>query len=95
MKDPKAAPPTPADHEQNMPAYLDAIRGKLADLAVMQHQAAGAHRAIIQAAHQRLEAVQRELTDLAPRARLDDAAGERYRALILERGRLHRLVSAS
>lgn len=81
------------DHGPHLPAYRDAIRAKLGDLAALQHQCAGQGRAIRQAADARLTEVQRELHRLMPRATIDDEAGERYRALILERARLHRLLS--
>lgn len=75
------------------PQYMEAIRRKLADLAVLQRRIAGTDKAIAQAAELRLESVQRELAELRPRAHVDDDAAGRYRELILERGRLHRLSS--
>jgi hypothetical protein len=89
----KAMPPVKPSHEGNHPAYMDAIRAKLADLAVLQRQAAGTDKAIGQAAEQRLDAVNKELDALRPQVYLDEAAAKRYQGLILERGRLHRLVS--
>lgn len=73
--------------------YMDAIREKLAGLAVTQVRIDGQRRAIRQAADARLEVVQREIESERAKAHLHDDAGARYRALILERGRLHRLLS--
>ena len=85
--------PAPPHHEGKHPADMDALRGKLADLAVLRRQAAVTDKAIGQAAEQRLDAVNKELDALRPQVYLDEAAAKRYQDLILERGRLHRLVS--
>ncbi len=88
-----AMAPAPPTHEGKHPAYMDAIRAKLADLAVLRRQAAGTDKAIGQAAEQRLDAVNKELDSLRPQVYTDETAAKRYQDLILERGRLHRLVS--
>ena len=75
------------------PAYRDAIRKKLADLAVMQRQIAATDRKISEAAQDRLKVVQREIDEVSQKAYGDDNAGAKYRDLLTERGRLHRLLS--
>ena len=75
------------------PAYREVIRKKLADMAVMQRKIAEADRNINQAARERLLVVQREIDDVSHKDYGDDNAGTKYRDLLLERARLHRLLS--
>lgn len=84
---------SPQGHEPRLPAYREAIRDKLANLAVIRREIEGQRRAIRQAAEGRLSVVQREIDAERAKVHLDDDAAARYRALILERGRLHRLLS--
>jgi hypothetical protein len=83
----------PANPTDPNPAYRDALRKKLADLAVMQRQIAATDRAIHEAARDRLEVVQHEIDVVSRKAYGEDNAGQRYRDLLTERGRLHRLLS--
>lgn len=76
-----------------MASYRDAIRNKVADLAVMQQQIAGTNAKIHDAAQHRLEAVQREIDATRSKVWSDPDAAERYRALTLERGYLRRVLS--
>lgn len=52
-----------------------------------------AHQRILDAAHDRLAQVEKTLAGIKPHETvLDEATGDRYQALILERGRLHQTV---
>jgi hypothetical protein len=73
-------------------AYMDAIRGKLADLGAIQEHARATGVAIRRSADARLPVVQHELDALRPHVTTDDDAARRYRDLTLERGHLHRLL---
>ena len=68
-------PPKPAKTTDPHPAYREAIRKKLADLAVMQRQIAATDRKINEAARDRLEVVQHEIDEVSQKAYGDDNAG--------------------
>lgn len=74
--------------------YRDAIRHKLADLAVLQHRIDKTDTKIREAAEHRLSAVQREIDSVRPRSWTDPGAADRYRELVLERGHLKRLLGS-
>ena len=58
------------------------------------HQSAVAsERRILVAAQNRLQQVQTDLAALKPRAVLDDTVGQRYLALIQERGQLQQVIA--
>lgn len=58
------------------------------------HQAAiASEQQILNAARDRLNQVQTDLDAIKPRAVLNDTAGDRYLALIQERGQLHQVIA--
>ena len=78
--------PTAAQTRAALQAQLRAVE--------RAHQAAVAsERHILQAAQDRLTHVQTELTALKTQALLDDQAGDRYLALIQERGQLQQTIA--
>lgn len=69
-----------------------AMRSLLADLGQARAQAEATNQRILQAATKRLEDIQPLIERLRPRALLDEDAGKRYSALILERARLRQVL---
>lgn len=49
----------------------------------------------MEAAQARLDAVNADLNRVGPRALTDDAAGDEYQSLTVERGRLQNIIAAS
>lgn len=68
------------------------LRALYADLNQARAQAVAADRRILETAKDRLERVQRRIERLRSRVQLDEAAGNRYAALILERARLRQVL---
>lgn len=75
------------------PEHHKAIHNRLTRLATLSAKTDAAERRILESAEHRREAVQKQIAQLRPRALLDDAAGERYQDLILERGRLDIVIA--
>ncbi|NCC29923.1 MAG: hypothetical protein EOM22_17705 [Gammaproteobacteria bacterium] len=75
------------------PEHHKAIHKRLTRLAETSAKTDAAERRILDAAEHRRDAVQGLLAKLKPRALLDDASGERYQDLILERGRLDIVIA--
>jgi hypothetical protein len=78
--------PTPDQH-------IEAARRRLGHLAGLEARTAETERTILAAAESRLEAVDRDLRRLQPRAILDDDAGDQYQALTEERGQLMGIIA--
>lgn len=70
-------------------------RRQLNGLQLLAYKTEQAERRILQAAEERLDAVQSELGTLRPRVLADADAAERYQALILERGKLQQVIARS
>lgn len=70
-------------------------RRQLSGLQLLAYKTEQAERRILQAAEERLDAVQSEIGTLRPRALADADAAERYQALILERGKLQQVIARS
>lgn len=69
-----------------------ALHAQLVNVERAHHAAVASERQILQAAQDRLTHVQTELAALHPKALLDDPAGDRYLALIQERGQLQQTI---
>ena len=74
---------------------MGAARTRLVHLAAVAERSNQAERRIHDAAVDRRSIVERELQTLRPRVNLDDAAAERYQALILERGQLDTVIASA
>lgn len=70
-----------------------ALHAQVLNVERAHQSAVASERHILAAAQDRLQHVQKELGALKPRAVLDDAAGDRYQALILERGQLEQVIA--
>ncbi len=70
-----------------------ALHAQLVNVERAHQAAVASERQILQAAQDRLTHVQTELTALPPKALLDDQAGDRYLALIQERGQLQQTIA--
>ena len=70
-----------------------ALRAQLLDVERTHQAAVASERQILQAAQDRLTHVQKALAVLHPKAVLDDQAGDRYLALIQERGQLQQTIA--
>ena len=70
-----------------------ALHQELLDVERAHHAAVASERRILKAAQNRLTHVQTERTALSPKALLDDQAGDRYLALIQERGQLQQTIA--
>lgn len=75
--------------------HIAAARRRLAHLSGLRARTAAAEARILDAARARLDAVDADLVRLRPRVNTDPHAAERYQALVLERGQLHRVASQS
>ena len=70
-----------------------ALHAQLLDVERAHQAAVASERQILQAAQDRLAHVQKALAILHPKAVLDDQAGDRYLALIQERGQLEQTIA--
>jgi hypothetical protein len=70
-----------------------AIQNRLVKLASLGAKTDATEAKILEAAQHRLESVESQIKQTRPRAILDDKAGERYQALVLERGRLNLVIA--
>jgi len=75
------------------PEHHKAIHRRLTRLAELGAKTDAAERRILDAAEHRREVVHGEIAKLRPRALIDDATGERYQDLVLERGRLDIVIA--
>ena len=75
--------------------HIGAARLRLTHLAGLSAETAAAEQRILDGASGRLDQVNADLETLRPRAAQDGEAGERYQALMLERGQLEQVVAAS
>lgn len=75
--------------------HIAAARRRLLDLEGLSRRTAAAERNIMEAAQARLDAVNADLNRVGPRALTDDAAGDEYQSLTVERGRLQNIIAAS
>ncbi len=75
-----------------MDRYSDTLKHKLADLSRLGAVTDATDKAIVSAARERLERVNKDIEKLRPRALTDEAVAEHYQALILERGKLHQVM---
>lgn len=66
--------------------HIDAAKQRLAHLAGLSERTEAAERKILESAEDRLTAIDADLGKLRPRVNLDDAAGDQYQELTLERG---------
>lgn len=66
--------------------HIDAAKQRLAHLGGLSERTEAAERKILDAAEDRLTTIDADLAKLRPRVNLDDAAGDQYQALTLERG---------
>jgi hypothetical protein len=73
--------------------HIDAARRRLGHLQGLADRTEQAERAILAGAQSRLDAVDADLRRLAPRAILDQSAGEQYQILLTERGQLMTIIS--
>lgn len=74
--------------------YKAGIRSRLAGLANLRAKAEKADTAIAAAARKRLAVVEAEIEKAKPMTGLEDGAAERYQSLVLERGRLNRVLAS-
>lgn len=72
---------------------MNTLAPDLAKSAGDAARAARADRSIRAAAEARRAEIESELADLRPRAVTDPESAERYQALVLERGRLDRVLA--
>ena len=72
--------------------YKAGIRSRLAGLGNLKAKAEKADTAIAAAARKRLAVVEAEIAKARPATNLDDREAERYQSLVLERGRLNRIL---
>lgn len=70
-----------------------ALRTQLADLAVLQARTDADERKILAAALKRHDEVQAALEQARAAAEADDAAADRYQALVLEYGQLNIVIA--
>lgn len=68
------------------------IRSRLQGLSKLRARTDETDRRLQEAAQKELERVNRDLDKLRPRVHLDEAAADRYQALILDRARLERIL---
>lgn len=79
-------------NKNQIDSYINAIRSRLGKLSALGANAVDTDKAIVTAAGQRLEAVEADLEKLRPRVLLDDGVAQRYQELVLERGRLVKMM---
>jgi hypothetical protein len=75
--------------------HIDAARRRLGHLAGLAAKTEAAEKQILASAQSRLEAVDRDLNRLRPRAVVDDDAGEQFETLTRERGQLQNIIAQS
>lgn len=81
--------------ERQLSEHLDAARKRVSHLHALARKTEVAERAILAGAQARLEAVERDIKALRPRALLDQVAGDRYADLVKEAGTLKTVIAES
>jgi hypothetical protein len=81
------------DDAPTLSQHIAAARTRLGHLAGLSARTDAAERAILKAAQARLAAIQADLDKLRGRAVADPALGDRYTALVLERGQVELVIA--
>lgn len=76
-----------------MQAHIDSAHRNLGELAAMAHQTQEAERKILARAEEQLEKVQADLK--AAGAAAMTGGGDKYMALVAERGRLQQVIASA
>jgi hypothetical protein len=73
--------------------HIDAAKRRLAHLGGLAAKTEAAEQRILEAAQERVEAVEADMQKLKGRALVDEAAADQYRALTFEHGQLGLVIA--
>lgn len=76
-----------------MKEHLETTRRHLGELGALADKTERAERDILERAHKRLDEVTSRIQELFPHVHTQDDAGQEYTDLVMERGRIERVIA--